>query len=338
MGSGPSATPTGLLLASPPAFSLLRVPGVQFVPSTTNGMLEDINGNLVPRWVNSVRVEPDNCQVPFLLSDASDGDWPYWWDCPAGTGVSAETALVSETAGVKLISTNNRANVVTDPVIIWAGYECSALDLGHSDVRRAEIEGRVRRKLEAILPAAVERELESGQIARQAGFANHYLRDITTRTELTADLGYVTALAELEQALAENGVAQGQRFIHAQPRLVTLWASENLIEVSPDRTHLLTRLGSYVVPGTGYRGAGPGTDPGATSSYSSTWAYATGPIRVLLDTPQPRELEINQASVTSRTINDVQLRLEQAVAIVWDPCLHFAIRTDLCDRTCGGGS
>lgn len=323
MGSGPSARPTGLLLASPPAFSLLKVPGVRIDPSDQ-------------RWLNSISVEPEDCTVPLLLSDAQDGDWPYWWDCEGTSGVSAETALASETSGVKKIG-SNRSNVIVDPVIVMAGYKCSALDL-HTDVRRQEIAERVTRKLNAILPASVERELESGQIARLAGFSNHYLRDPATVTQLTADLGYVTALAELEQALAENGIASGKRIIHAQPRVVSLWASENLIEVSPDRTHLLTKLGSYVVPGTGYAGGAPGVDPASKGNYSSSWIYATGMVHVLLDTPQARELEINQASITSRSLNDAELRLEQAVAIVFDSCTHFAVRADLCDRTCGGSS
>lgn len=323
MAIGPSARPTGLLEARPPAFSLLTVPGVRVDPEDT-------------RWLNSVAVEPDDCQVPLLLSDAQDGDWPYWWECPEGSGVSAVTALASETSGVKKVG-DQRNNVAVNPVTIWAGYKCSTLDL-HGDVRKDEIVARVTRKLRSILPAAVERELESGQIARLAGFSNHYLRDISTVTQLTADLGYVTALAEMEQALATNGIAAGRRIIHAQPRVVTAWSYAHLIEVSPDRTHLLTQQGTYVVPGTGYRGGAPGVDPASQGNSRASWIYGTGMVHILLDTPQSREFEINQAAVTSRDLNNAEIRLEQGVAIVFDPCPHIAALVDLCDPSCGGGS
>lgn len=337
MGIGPSARPTGLLEARPPAFSLLNVPGVRIDPSIGNRLLQpDAQGNPASRWLNSVQVQPEGCTVPLAIADAASGAFPYWWDAPGTTGVSAGTALTATTGGVKLAA-RNRANVTADPVTILAGELCSTLDL-HDEERRGEVEARVRRKLAAILPAAVERELESGQIARLAGFSNHYLRDITTATQLTADLGYVTALAEIEQSLAENGVASGRRIIHAQSRVVSMWASAHLIDVSPDRTHLLTKLGTYVVPGTGYTGGAPGVDANSKGNSRASWAYGTGMVHVVLDIPQARELELNQASISSRTVNNAELRLEQSVAIVFDPCTHVAALVDLCDSNCGSGS
>ncbi len=145
------------------------------------------------------------------------------------------------------------------------------------------------------------------------------------------EFGYVTGLAEMEQALAESNCS-GRRIIHAQPRVVTLWKLNGLVDVAPDRTHLLTALGTVVVAGTGY----PGTSPtGAAATYSHSWIYGTGTVRVFLG-----DTTVNQTDATSvvKATNDSELRAERPVLTIFDPCTLLAAEVNLCDPSCKGGS
>lgn len=311
MAVGPAFNRSDLLPASPPALSLLRVPGVVF-----DGTDE--------RWLNGITFEPEGCNLQ-LDADTATADFPYWWECPPG-GQNAVDANV--TGGTKAIG-DNPANVSAEPYWAWVGFACSAMDVGLPD-RRAEVEARLRRRLEACLPAIVERELWTGQVSGFSGAETPFLADGASVDDL-GSYGYVTALAEVEQALAECSCG-GRHLIHVQPRVAAAWKSEQLVELAPSRDHLLTAMGTVVVPGTGY----PGTNPGdVAASYSHSYIYGTGMVRVFLGTPTVGALD---ASTVSRDTNDVELRAERPVLAVFDPCCHVGVQVNLCDRLCAGGS
>ena len=42
--------------------------------------------------------------------------------------------------------------------------------------------------------------------------------------------------------------------------------------------------------------------------------------------------------LTTTSVNDVIVRMEQDVVVFFDPCAHVGIEVNLCDPTCGGGS
>lgn len=241
--------------------------------------------------------------------------------------MSAVTAL-DALGGIKAIGENPEI-VSADSWQAWVGYACTAGDF-RNEAQQAEIGARLRSKLEAALPAIVERELWTGQVAIAAGMDNPYLMDANVDI-VAASLGFVTALGEMEQALADASYS-GRRIIHAQPRVVNLWRSVGLVSLAPSRDHLLTEQGTVVVPGTGY----PGTSPtGQAASYSHSWIYGTAGVRVFLGTP---DVGVVSGATAIRTINDVELRAERAVLILFADCVRPAIGVNLCDTLCGGGS
>lgn len=317
MGLGPRTNFPDLLTASRPRYTLLDVPGVL---NTT-----------ADRWLTGVGTLADKSHVRLDIDDLSSKDVPYWWDLTPGvSGSSAVSVLTTKQIAAKPDPVNY------DPVTIWVGEPWSAMD--RPNQHQAEVEGRLSRLLNAILPAAVERELWTGQVARRAGFSNPYLQQTgVTKVGSGALLGFVTALAELEQGLVDNGVAYGRRIIHAQPRVVTAWASRGLVSPTSDGKALVTALGTYVVPGNGYTGGAPQDESSAASRVAS-WAYATGPVRVFVGTPTTIEWASPAQYVSSRTANDIELRVETEVLVATASAPRIACFVGLGDEYSGAGS
>lgn len=324
MAVGPGAVAQELFRATPPPISLLTVPGVVVAENEKQTMgLLGTNG--AQRWLNGISVEPEACSVSLDL-DTAEADFPYWWTCPPGDGTDAATAT-DDLGGVKAIGDNPDA-VLAEPYTAWVGFTCRPV----SDARRqAEIDARIRRKLAACLPAIVEHELWTGQVAQLMGTDTPYLADPATATDVGGYFGFVTALAEVEQALADCSCS-GRHIIHAQRRVVSAWRMHNLVSLAPTRDHLLTEMGTIVVAGNGYPGTSPqGSDP----SYSNSWVYGTGMVRVFLGGV---DVATTDLSTVDRSTNVAELRAEQPALAVFSPCCHVAAHVNLCDQLCGGGS
>lgn len=272
-------------------------------------------------------MEAEPCSLTLDWGSGGESDVPYWWDCADATAASVLQPGHPEYG--KLIG-DNEADVSAEAWEAWVGKTCSGL--GMNAERIAEEEGMLLRRWEASLSAILEHELWTGQVAQAAGFAdNPFLADSALATNLGGNFGFVTALAELEQGLAD-AVSLGARMIHAQPRLVTAWAAEKLVEVAPDRTHLRTLLGTVVVPGSGY----DGTDPnGIAASYSHTYAYGTGQVKAFVADPAVTRVD---ASSVKRSTNAVELRAAAPALVLFNPCTLVTVGVNLCDRYCGGAS
>lgn len=321
MGVGPHAAPLGLLPAAPPRYSLLTIPGV-VVPGDA-------------RWENGIGVQPDGCDVDLVAGLPTATDIPYWWQCPADGGDSAPTYFGQyvgrEDDGIKQIGAND-ANLESDAFTIWAGYTCTAMEAGNAD----EMVARATRRLNAVLPPAVEHELWTGTLAAAAGFANDAFMDAGSLTNLGGPLGFVTALAEVEQSLAEHYLA-GRTMIHAQPRVVTAWASRGLVAPNADRTALVTTQGTVVVPGHGYPGTPPTALGGPAVGRTYSYVYGTSWVNVWLGAVDSSINDVGTASV-EREQNDVEVRAERPALTIWDPCVHVGAWVGLCDEYCGTGS
>lgn len=322
MATGLPTTRDALLAVAPPRVSLLSAPGV---------LITDADF----RIENGIAVERESAAVVLEAAGSSTSDVPYWWDCALTGGSAPATFFSTRMAGIKKIGTHP-GKLTFDPFQVWVGYRCTAHDVAHDDGIGASVAGRrLLAKLEAATPAAVEREFWTGKIGDAAGLRGPALADIGTVTQVDGGiaLGFVTALGELEQALADNANLVGRRMIHAQPRAVNAWRSRGLVELSPEGAFLRTALGTIVVPGTGYPGTGVG-NTGAVS-HGTTFAYGTGQVRVWLGAPDVRQVE---SSSIDREDNDVELRAERSVVIAWDPGAHVGARVSLCDEYCSASS
>ncbi len=325
MAVGPKTDPQGVVTIGRPPMSLLTVPGVV----VTNG-----NERQVMRPEAGVGVESDDCHVPLSFT-AGTSDYPYWYQCQASGGTAPTTAFETSGGagdGTKVISAGEGTDLF-DAIQLWAGYKCRT---GSAELA-AESQVRARRKLEALTPAAVERELWTAAIANLAGYDNPAFVDagLATLVGSGTPLGFVTALGELEQAIADSTNVTSPVIIHAQPRVVTAWASMNLVDMVPGGTHLVTAAGTIVVPERGATGGSPGAiSPAQTANRAYSWAYATGMVSVWLTAPvlvDPQESVI-------RSVNTIEVRAERSFVAAWNPCTLLAARVALCDLYCTGGS
>ena len=359
MAVGPRANPPGVNTLGRPPMSLLTVPGV---------VVGQGSARSIPRWQTGVGFLPDDCDVPLDWDGlGSDEDFPYWWECPGDGGDTPQNLFQSIAAlgdGFKRIGAPEAVEVF-DAITLWAGHICRLG--GDDDI--ADAQERARRKLEALTPTAIEYELWTGQIANLAGFPNPALVDAGLATIINggAPYGFITALGEIEQAIADVMPLTSPAIIHAQPRVVNAWIAEGLVDAVPGGTHLVTKLGTIVVAERGATGASPGSVvPAHTANYAYSWVYATGMVSVWLSPPRvsgaegvtstPDGVPVSRGmaetsaetitaayvnddpTLSARSINNMEVRAERDFIAAWNPCGLLAARVDLCDERCTGGS
>lgn len=274
------------------------------------------------RWENGFQWEPERGAITL---DAAHS-FPYWWDCPEGAGA---TAAATVTGGIK--PTQSPLTLRTyRPYTAHAADKASTIGFEARD--RA---ARASRILESNLSRIIEFEFWTGTVATAAGFPNDFLLSAPTQLNTGAATGYAKALAELEQALADNengpvGV------IHAQPRVVSLWAADNMLVQVPGTAQLRTRLGNLVVSGLGYPGTGPSDLTPRTSASTTSWAFATDVPRVALSAPfgLPKGGRLGEvgADAFDRTVNDGIYRAERVVAAFFDGTVKHGIKVNLASK------
>jgi hypothetical protein len=206
------------------------------------------------------------------------------------------------------------------PVILEAAVECSTFGSISDDLRT-----KAARKLRATRSSTLETEFWAGALAIASGWTtNQRLNDPAgTLIEGGFPVGVITGLAELEQAIA-NGSDWGTGMIHAQPRTVTQWAAENLLEKVGDL--LVTKLGTVVVAGRGYPGTGPTDAINAgvpASPADGAWAFATTTVFVRLGEVH---FTTDDAAEYEQTTNARLLRAHQFGSANWDGCVLAGAR------------
>ena len=135
------------------------------------------------------------------------------------------------------------------------------------------------------------------------------------------------ALLALTQALG-NCALGARGFIHAPVYLVEDWASEELITLSdpsdPTSKFITNIRGDYVVGGSGYSGVGPEDHPLETPADGFAWAYATGPVGVLLSEPRSQE-----TTIIDHRNNLHKILVERTGAIAANSSCLFAAYVDV---------
>ena len=199
-----------------------------------------------------------------------------------------------------------------------------------------DAEGRAKRLLEANLSRILANELWTGTRSVAAAFqaaGPPIINDSLVRNPTTLNggvkAGYLTALAELEQAYADRDNRPG--FIHCQPRIASLWKAAYAIELAPSGRYFTTGLGNVVVADAGYDGSGSG---GITAgSRVRSWAYISGPVAyartpVRLQTALLSERFGASAGGSAVGTNDLTTRAECDAAVFWDSKVNVACLVD----------
>lgn len=198
------------------------------------------------------------------------------------------------------------------PLTVYVAEQCSTRSMGTD----AEFKARVATVFAAIESGAVEHEFWTGEFLPD----NPHLSD-GNATILNGGLATSpqNGLALLEAAIAATRRAG---MIHVSPDLASAlsWGGDVLHD---ERGKLYTRLGTPVIPGSGYDGSGP-TELGATETY----AYATGPVGLLRSEAFVMPPEIGQA--IDRAQNTIVYRAERYYIPFWDTSLQAGVLIDRC--------
>jgi hypothetical protein len=187
---------------------------------------------------------------------------------------------------------------------------------------------RVKKQLEAATQKAIETELWDGRTALGDPNANIFLSKAATAVE-AASGAYAPdiALDYLEQAIANSPTGE-QGMIHMTRDTASALNSKILHKETNERgPHLITRLGTPVVIGSGYSGNGPIGATGAAASATNKWMYATNHVEVHLGKIEVVNDNLGQG--VDATINDMRIKAYRPAAVYFDPSIHYTVRVTL---------
>jgi hypothetical protein len=210
-----------------------------------------------------------------------------------------------------------------DPFFVEVEDFRSAFDLPGEDRFK-----RVKKQLEAATQKAVEAELWDGYAATGDANANIFLSK-TGEPTLAASGAFnpVIALMYLEQAISDSPTGE-EAMIHMTRDVASYLGSYILHKETEEKgPHLITRLGTQVVIGSGYSGNGPVGDTNAAASATNKWMYATGPVQVHLG--KIEVINENLAQGVDATINDMRIKAYRPAAVYFDPSIHYTVRVTL---------
>jgi len=186
-------------------------------------------------------------------------------------------------------------------------------------------------QLDVVTQKAVERELWEGVAALAETNGNDFLRESGAATVVNSGaLAPATALMLLEQAI--SGSPAGINGVIHMTRDVASILGSRLIYSPADggkTGKAMTRLGTEVVIGSGYTGAGRISDSNTTASASNKWMFATGPIDVHLSKPEVVNENLGQGFTVSTNTNDLTVKAVRAAAVYFDPSIHYTVRLAL---------
>jgi hypothetical protein len=183
------------------------------------------------------------------------------------------------------------------------------------------------KQLEAATQKAVERELWEGVATLAESSANSFLRKASSATVVSADaLAPATALMLLEQAIASAPTGEAG-VIHMTRDVASLLGSR--LVFLPSEGKVMTRLGTPVVIGSGYTGAGRIGDSNTTASASNKWMFATGSLDVHLSKPEIVNDSLSQGFTVSSNVNTLSIRAVRSAAVYFDPSINYTVRLAL---------
>lgn len=170
----------------------------------------------------------------------------------------------------------------------------------------------------------------SGSTPLVTGYDADSCNGILNRNSVGSDITPLTpkqALLALTQALGNCGLGS-RGIIHAPVYLAEDWASERLVRLADQddvSSPLITNVrGDYVAGGSGYSGVGPAAHPLHDPADGHAWAYASGPIGILLSDPREQETTL----IDNRN-NLHKIIVERTVAIAADTSCLFAVYVDV---------
>mgnify|MGYP001582532132 CR=1 FL=1 len=199
------------------------------------------------------------------------------------------------------------------PPHVAVGLSCSAFS--GEETLRDTVE-RASALLDRCQTLGIADELWTGTAAASEApdLPNNFLTKAPATPNGVTATAVIKALADLEAYLVGASCA-GPGMIHATVRTATYWASQNLVDRTPDG-RLVTKLGTIVVADPGYDGSSPS---GVAPVGETAWAYATGMVDVRLGPVELIPAE-DLAPGVAWANNDFDVYAHRAFAATFDPC------------------
>lgn len=213
-----------------------------------------------------------------------------------------------------------------DPFFIQVTDTRSTLGLTGEDRFKLAI-----KQLEVASQKALELELWEGVAALAETNGNDFLREAATASVVNSGaLSPATALMLLEQAISSSP-AGTNGVIHMTRDVASILGSRLIYSPADGGKtgKAMTRLGTEVVIGSGYTGAGRISDSNTTASASNKWMFATGPIDVHLSKPEVVNENLGQGITVSTNTNTLTVKAVRAAAVYFDPSIHYTVRLAL---------
>lgn len=238
--------------------------------------------------------------VQYVPDDCEDDVFLYSMACPPVSGTKTFSPVENAVSGA--------------PFSVLTSYTCNVIGYSFEEASQ-----RVRTRLQLREQRAVERRLWQGQSAAGLGaipglFNGAQLLGAATCT--------TDAVAQLEQALADNAVVGG--IIHARPYMSPYFSNAHIIQHGRGN-QILTDRGTPIVYGEGYDGTGPSGQ--AVTGSSAEFIYASGRVVIWQDpeifVPPPEQ-------VLNRSTNVLTLLAERVYAVLVE-CGVWAVQVT---RTC----
>jgi len=191
---------------------------------------------------------------------------------------------------------------------------------------------RIKLQADCITQKALEKELWDGVIRIGESHSNRALVDpaatiLNSGTALSAR----RALALLEQTIGETSACGIQGVIHMTRDVASILGSRLIYSPADGGKtgKAMTRLGTEVVIGSGYTGAGRLSDANTTASASNKWMFATGPVDVHLSKIEIVNENLGQGATVSTNTNDLTVRAVRSAAVYFDPSIFYTVRLAL---------
>ena len=213
-----------------------------------------------------------------------------------------------------------------DPFFIQVTDTRSTLGLTGEDRFKLAV-----KQLEVASQKALELELWEGVAALAETNGNDFLREASAASVVNSGaLAPATALMLLEQAISSSP-AGTNGVIHMTRDVASILGSRLIYSPADGGKtgKAMTRLGTEVVIGSGYTGAGRISDANTTASASNKWMFATGPIDVHLSKPEVVNENLGQGLTVSTNTNTLTVKAVRAAAVYFDPSIHYTVRLAL---------
>jgi|SRR5215217_1191412 len=235
------------------------------------------------------------------------------------------------------VSSSNRpiANSTTDTeiaVVTSAGapthrlyypFEVSTtIKVSTMGVSPAEVLEQATQAINVVIQKNIESEFWTGKLSDVLITPNRNLSqtevtNLTPGTSTTTGIRAKHGLAILERALGDATIGS-KGVIHATRDVASV------LDCSAQEGALVTKLGNFVVAGSGYTGSGPAD---AVPPTGMAWMYATGPLTVRIGSLNVKAEDVSQ-NVNSST-NTIQYFVDRPAAVTWSTSKLYAVLVDL---------